>query len=287
MDLTAAFNHISTNWLFESVRLRFTERENLKLFDILETLYKTTLTYHEAQSSFLVSSFVCQGGPESPCFFNLYIGFVMHVFINKCMKDNSICFFEHQYRINIRSISREERLNMRNDNIKPWGISSLPWCGYADDLILFTLDINSLQKATNILDEVFFSYGLCIIDAKTITMILNHGYLQEECPTSIINLCNIPLQNYSEFKCLGSYLSHSEPSTGDIEINQRIQMAYNKFASMSNLLQNRHIFLKTRVKFLNSFVRSRLTYSCQNWNLTLCQYEKLNVTYHNLLRRMV
>ena len=152
----------------------------------------------------------------------------MHVFINKCMKDNSICFFEHQYRINIRSISREERLNMRNDNIKPWGISSLPWCGYADDLILFTLDINSLQKATNILDEVFSSYGLCINDAKTVTMILNHGFLQEEYPTSIINLRNIPLQNSSEFKYLGSYLSHSEPSTGDIEINHRIQMAYNK-----------------------------------------------------------
>ena len=118
---------------------------------------------------------------------------------NKCLKDNSICFFEHQYRINIRSISREERLNMRNDNIKPWGISSLPWCGYADDLILFTLDINSLQKATNILDEVFSSYGLCINDAKTVRMILNHGYLQEEYPTSFIKLCNIPLQNSSEF----------------------------------------------------------------------------------------
>ena len=176
---------------------------------------------------------------------------------------------------------------MHNDNIKPWGISSLPWCGYANDLILFTLDINSLQKATNILDEVFSSYGLCINDAKTVTMILNHGYLQEEYPTSIINLRNIPLHNSSEFKYLGSYLSHSEPSTGDIEINHRIQMAYNKFVLMSNLLQNRHIFLKTRVKFLNSFVRSRLTYSCQNWNLTLRQYEKLDVTYRNLLRRMV
>ena len=84
------------------------------------------LTYHEAQSTFLVSSGVRQRGSESPCLFNLYIDFVMHVFVNKCMKDNSICFFEHQCRINIRSISREERLNMRNDNIKPWGISSLP-----------------------------------------------------------------------------------------------------------------------------------------------------------------
>ena len=129
---------------------------------------------------------------------------------------------------------------MCNDSIKPWGISSLQWCGY--DLILVTLDINSLQKATNVLDEVFSSYGRCINDAKTVIMILNHGYLQEEYPTSMINLHSITLQNSSEFKYLGSYLSHNEPSTGDIEINHRIQMAFNKFASMSNLSQNRHIF---------------------------------------------
>ena len=73
----------------------------------------------------------------------------------------------------------------------------------------------------------------------------------------------------------------------DIEINFRIQMTVGKFASMSNLLQNHGIHLSTRVKFLNSFVRSRLTYSCQNWNLTTAQFVKLDVTYRTLLRRMV
>ena len=110
------------------------------------------------------------------------------------------------------------------------------------------------------------------------------------CPIHIIRRMLITITLFlalTPISYIGSYLSHSELSTGDIEINHRIQMAYNKFASMSNLLQNRHIFLKTRVKFLNSFVRSRLTYSCQNWNLTLRQYEKLDVTYRNLLRRMV
>ena len=58
-------------------------------------------------------------------------------------------------------------------------------------------------------------------------------------------------------------------------------MAYAKFATIANLLQNSKIHLKTRVKFLNSFVCSRLTYSCQNWNLTLDQFEKLDVTYRN------
>ena len=39
--------------------------------------------------------------------------------------------------------------------------------------------------------------------------------------------------------------------------------------------------------FLNSFVRSRLTYACQNWNLTKLQYDRLDVTYRVFLRRMV
>ena len=56
---------------------------------------------------------------------------------------------------------------------------------------------------------------------------------------------------------------------------------------MANLIQNSKIHLNTRVKILNSFVRGKLTYSRQNWNLTVGQFEKLDVTYRSLLRKMV
>ena len=288
VDLTAAFDHIPRKYLFDSIRLRVPEGETAKLFKILEFLYqKTSLTYQEAQTSFLVTSGVRQGGPESPLLFNLYIDFVMRVFMNRCIQDSSIHFFKHQYRINTRSISREQRLIMRNENIKSWGRSSFPWCGYADDLILFMLNVHSLQKATTTLDEVFRSYGLCINETKTETMILNQLFLEGEYPDSIINLRNVALQNSSEFKYLGSYISRNEPNTGDIEVNHCIQMANVKFASMTNLLHNQNIYLKTRIKFLNSFIRSRLVYSCQNWNFTTGQSERLNLKYRNFLRRMV
>ena len=119
-------------------------------------------------------------------------------------------------------------------------------------------------------------------------MIINHKYtLNDDYPTDIVKLQDQSLNNVKEFKYLGSYLHSEEPSTGDVEINHRIQMANAKFAELSNLLQNSKIHLRTRIRFLNSFVRSRLTYACQNWNLKSAQYDRLDAAYRLLLRRMV
>ena len=74
---------------------------------------------------------------------------------------------------------------------------------------------------------------------------------------------------------------------GDIKINHDIPMTYAKFGTMTNLVQNSKIPLKTRVKFLNNFVYSRLTSSCQNRNLTVGQLENLDIRYRNHLRRMI
>ena len=73
----------------------------------------------------------------------------MRVFMEKCNKDKEIRFFTFQYRLNCRAVTREERLASRNNNNqKTEGECVLPWCGYADDLILFLLDQVGLQKAT-------------------------------------------------------------------------------------------------------------------------------------------
>ena len=123
----------------------------------------------------------------------------MRLFMNNCTKDDSIRFFKHEYRIYARSITREQRFRMRNENFKLWVPFTAPWCGYADSLILFLLDIHSLQIATTILDEVFTNYGLCINVTKTESMILNHMLLEDEYHNTAMSLCNVPLQN-SKFK---------------------------------------------------------------------------------------
>ena len=287
VDLTAAFDHVPREWLFRSINLRYSTGKYPRLFQILERLYtKTSLTFPEANKTFETTSGVRQGGPESPFLFNLYVDFAMRVFMEKCSKDGTIKFFQHTYRINSGTFTREERLNMRQQNISQRGVSVLPWCGYADDIILFLLNDESAQRALTLLDEVFKSMGLTINEKKTETMIINCDDL-EEYPDSVLTLNGTPLKNTKLFKYLGSFINAEEPDTGDAEVNHRIQIASAKFSQMTNLLQNFRINLRTRVLFLNSFIRSRLTYSCQNWNVNSTQLNRLDTTYRNLLRRMI
>ena len=118
-------------------------------------------------------------------------------------------------------------------NVKLWGSSTVPWRGYADDLILLMLGINSPQRATTILDEVI-NYGLCINVSKTEAMVLNHMLLclLKMNTLTLIRLRNVPFQNSTKFKYLDSYISQNEPNTWDIEINHRTQMAYAKFQNL-------------------------------------------------------
>ena len=81
VDLSAAFDHIARTWLWTSIRLRLPpELENTTLIDIVQNLYsKTTIDIdgHKIQTT----AGVRQGGPESPLLFNLYIDFVMRIFL--------------------------------------------------------------------------------------------------------------------------------------------------------------------------------------------------------------
>lgn len=287
VDLSAAFDHIPRSWLFDTIKLRFSEGKYPRIFEILETLYQnTSLTYDEASVTFKTSSGVRQGGPESPILFTLFMDFVMRVFIEQSKDIADIDFFEYRYRINSKAITREERVRMRTNVIRPWGNAILPWCGYADDLVLFLQSKNGIQAASNLLDRTFSKFGLSINRSKTETMVVNQSD-PDSYDESIISLTGTALKNVKEFKYLGAYLNYLEPNTGDTEINHRIQMANVKFAEMTNVLQNFEINLRTRILFLNSFVRSRLTYGCQNWNLTSYQYDRLDIAYRNFLRRMI
>ena len=131
VDLTAAFDHIPRKWLFRSIQLRFADERLPRVFEILEKLYhRTSLTFDQANLTFKTTSGVRQGGPESPILFD----FVMRTFLEKATLQG-LEFFRHKFRINLKSLTRDERYRLRNQINSE---SQLSWRGYADDLVLFS-----------------------------------------------------------------------------------------------------------------------------------------------------
>ena len=68
-------------------------------------------------------------------------------------------------------------------------------------------------------------------------MILKHQYLDTDSstyPKSIVTLNNIPIENVTNFRYLGDEIKYDESSTGDAEINLRIDVAENKFYELGS-----------------------------------------------------
>ena len=119
-------------------------------------------------------------------------------------------------------------------------------------------------------------------------MILNFNDLNyQEYPDSLCELDKCKIKNVKLFKYLGSNIDYRDASTGDREINQRLDSAEAKFYENSKKLLNHKVHLRIRVVILNALVRSRLTYGCQTWTLSAEQKRKINSFYCGLLRRLV
>ena len=288
VDLTAAFDHVVRKWLWRSIKMRFAKDENTILIDILESLYNQTNNWiaGSPELNFMTTAGVRQGGPESPPLFCLYLDFVMRIFIDKCKTDPIIQFFKHQFMIPSNATDNSNLNSNLKDNMTE---KELPWCGYADDIVLYLTSNCGLQNSIKKLDETFNNFYLKINVGKTKSMVAKYKYLQTNTlySKSIATLKGEKVENNQEFRYLGAQLHEDQPATGDLEIFNRIESAKCKFASLKYLLVNYDIALGTRLKFLNAYVRSRLTYSAQNWSITKLQTNRIDVTYRHFLRKMV
>ena len=141
VDLTAAFDHIKRQWLFKTIYQRIPDQTK-SILQLLETLYEFTTTSlaETPTNTFEILLGVRQGGPESPPLFNLYMDYVMRLYMERC-KNNDVKFLDLQYRIPSTATTREDR-HKKTDK----GNHEADWAGYADDLTLIFDDERSLQK---------------------------------------------------------------------------------------------------------------------------------------------
>ena len=279
VDLSAAFDHVDRKWLFHSIKQRFHGNFDLKLIEILETLYAhtTTALAETPKNKFETKCGVRQGGPESPLLYNLLMDYVMRAFMDQCSK-NKIHFLNFKYKIPSPACKQD---------LEIVGTHQLDWIGYADDIVLTFENKTLLQKAIDELDATFTRFGFNINVSKTKTMIINNQIASDEYPSAICKMKGLDIENVKVFRYLGANIKYDEQNTGDEEIELRKESAEAKFHELGRKLQNHKILLTTRTQILNSLVRSRLTYSCQTWTLTEKQKLKMCSMYHLMLRKMV
>ena len=275
VDLSAAFDHVERDWLFQTIKSRFESGYDNTIIQLIECLYAcTTASLAETpDDKFELNVGVRQGGVESPMLYNLFMDFVMRVFMDKC-KESKIKFLKLKYKIP-ESASSTGRVSC--------GTVTIDWNGYADDLILAFEDELSLAKGISLLNETLKKYRLSINATKTKTMILNQKYEEREYPNTICSLEGEAIENVEKYRYLGSEIKYDEPNTGQMELNFRADVAECKYYSLSRNLFNMRINIKTRTKMLNSLVRSRLLYSCQTWCCTKAQMNRMNAKYLSFL----
>ena len=140
----------------------------------------------------------------------------------------------------------------------------------------------------NIISQVFHEFGLTINIGKTETMVFNwNEAIDGNYPQSIITIQGNQIQNSTSFKYLGVWFTKNCLNIGEEEINHRVNSAHNAFAEHRKLLTNMSISINTRIMFLESLVRSRLTYGCHCWRPTASEINKIEATYRHFLRSMI
>ena len=191
VDLSSAFDHVERSWLFATIKKRLPSDADSSLIQLLELLYSytTTALSQSPDQIFETKAGVRQGGPESPILFNLFMDFVMRIYIDQCKKDG-IKFLRLKYFIPHHASSTDRSAA---------GTFVLDWAGYADDLLLIFEDKASLTRGTKLLDSILRRFHLEINTTKTKTMILN---CQDDYPDTIISLNGNPLTE-NKFYSLG------------------------------------------------------------------------------------
>ena len=286
IDLSAAFDHVNRELLFKTIKNRFASSQVDTNIKLIEELYSSTTSFLKDQNpetdSFKTDSGVRQGGNEGPPLYNLYADYSLRVYEDRA-KQNGVGGLAIPYQIPNEATSRAQK------EIAPaMGTYDDTEGGYADDLGVFSWTQEDLCNSIRILTQVFAEFGLNINEDKTETVIFNWTATGENIyPNSILNINGVKIKNSKSFKYLGVYFSYDDLKIGNEELDNRINSAHNAFAPSRKMLTNKNIKLETRIMFLNSLVRSRLTYGCHAWRPSESELSKLDATYRYFLRHMI
>jgi len=220
-----------------------------------------------------------QGSVFSPLFFNIFFGAII-VAIHHRLVEERVHFVRVQSKLSSDPF---------NSKLFKWDSSSvyLSLCEFffADDAAFVALSNDVLQKILNIADEVLSAFGQSISVTKTEIMVIQPR--SEEKPELLpIFVRGQQLQNSLSFKYIGGKISVSASLTAEIDTRLNM-MAAAYVKNRINLLENREIPLKLRLRGFIAFVLSSALYGSETWNVLKADVARLDSFQYRSLRRLL
>ena len=153
---------------------------------------------------------------------------------------------------------------------------------YADDSTLLAESEKELQKMVDTVVESSKRKGLTINCKKTVCMVISKHKLAKECK---ILIDDTPIKQVKKFNYLGSLIT--DDGKCDQEIRKRIGMAKDAFEKLGSIMKNNKISMKTKIRIMNCYVFSILTYGSECWNISQVMEKRIEAAEMWFLRRMM
>ncbi|KAL0870658.1 hypothetical protein ABMA27_005605 [Loxostege sticticalis] len=151
---------------------------------------------------------------------------------------------------------------------------------YADDIVLIGKTAPELQETFNTWFTELEKHGLRISRTKTEYMECDLGGTEElNCE---IQIENTALPKVERFKYLGSMLTTD--ARVDEDVNHRVNTAWLKWRSLSGVLCDTRMPVKTKGKIYKTAVRPAMLYGAECWTALKKHEQQLHTAEMKMLR---
>ena len=217
---------------------------------------------------------VKQGCVIAPILFNIYLATATILFHGRLPPGSiDITYRLDRNLFDLRSLQAQTKVSHGK-------VSELQ---YADDCVLVSHSPEDLQKALNIIHDVYSALGLVINTDKTEVMCQCTGEVPQVKP--VFTIAGTELKTCTQFNYLGSILS--DDCSIDEEVNKRINKASAAFGGLyKRVFKNHNLRLATKIAVYRTVCLNVLLYGCET--LTLYRrHIRLLETFHMQCIKMI
>ena len=249
IDYSKAFDSVKHTKMIEAMQKTDMDENDIALVSHLYWEQKTRIRIDGAISEEVnIQKGVRQGCVLSPSLFNLYTEYIF------------------------REIDQMSGLKINGETINN--------LRYADDTVLLAENEDDLQNLVSTIEIQSEKFGLLMNVKKTKAMVIS----KNEAAKVTIKVNDKIIEQVDQFTYLGQLITTDGRS--EQEIKRRIVIAKNSFAKLSNLLTNKKVDIKTRIRITRCFVWSTFLYACETWTLSKAVEKKIEAMEMWMYRRM-